>query len=97
MNKTVNYGSLKEIGAPEPKDVEIKLRGDLILRLPDREHYLRIKGKDVPNLIEMAVDFLQAATDISSPRKDLISILFLRDYLIKILEEKFGMSVREKK
>ncbi len=85
MNKNVN--------------VEIQLRGDLILRLPKCEHYLRLREEDFSDRIQMAMDFLQAATGVSWPDEEPLcdDSSLLQDYLIKILEEKFGMSVREKK
>ncbi len=83
MNKTVN--------------VEIQLRGDLILRLPECGHYLRLRGENLSDRIQMTLDFLQATTGVFGPSKDefVDDLSFFRDYLIKILEEKFGVKIRD--
>ncbi len=118
MNKTVNYGSLKEIGAPEPKDVEIELFGDMIFSTRG-EKFLRIYSQDfLYSGMKTAAELLEIITNVKPneekdsnfPRitwkfpahftheaeelSEAERLSALRNYLIQILEEKFGMKIK---
>lgn len=84
---------------PEPRDVEIGLCGDIISKGGCfSTHSLRIKGIDMPGQsIIMAGKFLEVSTDVVYKNDNgefVYSFDTLRDYLIQILEEKFGVKIK---
>lgn len=92
--------TVKELEKSEPKDVEIKLLGDVVYYDTGQSLYgVRIKGKDMPHYaIAMVQRLLEAVTGVVykfNGKERLIGHpVGLRNYLIEILEKKFGLRVK---
>ncbi len=75
---------------PEPKDVEIPILNDIIIRPPDGNgytHFLRVPGEEIEHFAMYILEDLFKDADCAEMNE-------LREYLIQILEEEFGMNIR---